>query len=109
MINSLKLSKSVFLLAALFFFYPANSKGFLSVKVQRIVDESGHEFLLRGMGLGGWMLQEGYMLQMPGGGNQHQIKAKITDLIGDEACERFYEKWLSNHVTKTDIDSLAKW
>lgn len=109
MINSLKLSKSVLLLAALFFFYPANSKGFLSVKGQQIVDKSGHEFLLRGMGLGGWMLQEGYMLRIPGGGSQQQIKAKIYDLIGDEACERFYENWLSNHVTKTDIDLLAKW
>lgn len=100
---------SLLLICTLVYPLTASSSGFLSVKKQTIVDDSGKEFLLRGMGLGGWMLQEGYMLRMPGGGSQQQIKAKITDLIGAELCGKFYEKWLSNHVTKTDIDSLAKW
>jgi endoglucanase len=100
---------SLLLISTLVYPLTASSSGFLRVKQHTIVDESGKEFLLRGMGLGGWMLQEGYMLRMPGGGSQQQIKAKITDLIGAELCEKFYEKWLSNHVTKTDIDSLAKW
>ncbi len=100
---------SLLLICTLGYPLTASSSGFLRVKQHTIVDESGKEFLLRGMGLGGWMLQEGYMLRMPGGGSQQQIKAKITDLIGAELCEKFYEKWLSNHVTKTDIDSLAKW
>jgi len=107
--NGLKLKISILFIAAFVFSFSASSKGFLSVKSQTIEDESGKEFLLQGMGLGGWMLQEGYMLRIPGGGSQRQIKAKISDLIGDEACERFYENWLSNHVTKTDIDLLAKW
>ena len=76
---------------------------------KKIVDASNQEIILRGMGLGGWMLQEGYMLRIFGGGSQQVIKSKITDLIGEDACSQFYEKWLQNHVTKADIDSLASW
>ncbi|HOW69063.1 MAG TPA: hypothetical protein PKY77_00565 [Phycisphaerae bacterium] len=41
---------------------PAHSEGFLGPGNTRIVDGRNREVLLRGMGLGGWMLQEGYML-----------------------------------------------
>jgi len=81
----------------------------LKVKGQQIVDSKGNEFITRGMGLGGWMLQEGYMLQIYNGGMQHLIKSRITELIGKEECDRFYELWHKNHMTKADVDSLAKW
>ncbi|MEM7654771.1 MAG: cellulase family glycosylhydrolase, partial [Bacteroidota bacterium] len=75
-----------------------------------IVNQEGEAVLLRGMGLGGWMLQEGYMLQTAGFANaQHKIRAKIEEVIGSEATDTFYENWLANHVRKIDIDSLAAW
>ncbi len=67
-------------------------------------------FILRGMGLGGWMLQEGYMLQTEGfAGPQYQIRNKIEQLIGEANTDLFYDKWLENHVRKIDIDSLKAW
>lgn len=49
-----------------------------------IVKENGDAILLRGMGLGGWILQEGYMLKTsPFANAQYQIKAKIIDLTGE--------------------------
>ena len=40
-----------------------------------IVDENQEEVLLRGVGLGGWMLQEGYMMNSNGGADtQHEFK-----------------------------------
>ena len=36
---------------------PASAQTFLRADGQRIVDESGNPVLLRGMGLGGWMLE----------------------------------------------------
>ena len=75
-----------------------------------IVNENQDTILLRGMGLGGWMVQEGYMLQTANFANpQHKIKAAIQDLIGKENMEAFYDAWLSNHVRKSDIDSLKAW
>lgn len=86
----------------------AQSEGFLHAKDARIVDGQNKEVLLRGMGLGGWMLQEGYMFGIKKEGSQHSIKARITDLIGKEECERFYQLWRKNHMTRADVDILAK-
>ncbi len=89
---------------------PVMGQSFLSTNGQAIVKENGDTILLRGMGLGGWMLQEGYMLKTASFANaQYQIKAKIAELIGEEDTELFYDAWLSNHVQKADIDSLAAW
>ncbi|MBK6946991.1 MAG: carbohydrate-binding protein [Haliscomenobacter sp.] len=101
--------------AALFCFFfammfQAKGQEFLKAHGKVIIKESGDTFLLRGMGLGGWMLQEGYMLQTAGFANpQYQIRAKIQELIGPEATDQFYDAWLSNHVRKIDIDSLGSW
>jgi endoglucanase len=86
-----------------------HGQGFLKADGSRIIDGKGNEVILRGMGLGGWMLQEGYMLQINNKGMQHSIKARITDLIGQENCDKFYDLWLQNHMTRADVDSLAKW
>ncbi|MBT8191036.1 MAG: carbohydrate-binding protein [Bacteroidia bacterium] len=110
-----KLTEIQFYARFLFLFLcviPFNSEaqGFLSTKGKAIVNSNQDTVLLRGMGLGGWMLQEGYMLQTSDFANaQREIIAHITDLIGEEDTELFYEAWLSNHVTKTDIDSLKSW
>ena len=77
---------------------------------QKIVDQNGNEVILRGMGLGGWMLQEPYMMEMSDFASaQWQIKLKIQDLIGPANTVAFYNAWHANHCTKTDIDSLASW
>jgi endoglucanase len=100
------------LIALLFFsFYISNasSQGFLKASGPVIVNEKGEKVILRGMGLGGWMLQEGYMLRVGNIGQQYRIKAKIEELIGREKTEDFYEGWLANHTRKIDIDSMAAW
>ena len=49
---------------------------FLHVQDKSILDGEGNNVILRGMGLGGWMLQEGYMLQLSSVANpQHEIRA----------------------------------
>ena len=86
----------------------AQQSAFLRAKGDRIVDGGGREVLLRGMGLGGWMLQEGYMLGIKKDGTQHSIRARITDLVGKEDAERFYQLWRQNHMTRDDVDRLAE-
>jgi aryl-phospho-beta-D-glucosidase BglC (GH1 family) len=62
------------------------------------------------MGLGGWMLQEGYMLETADfAGTQHKIKQTLEELVGEEATEEFYVAWLENYCQKKDIDSMAAW
>ncbi|MEQ8935481.1 MAG: cellulase family glycosylhydrolase [Amphiplicatus sp.] len=88
---------------------PAAADGFLRAEGTEIVDESGEPVILRGMGLGGWMLQEGYMLELPQLGTQQAIRANIEALIGPEKTAAFYTAWLDNHTTKADIDAMAAW
>ena len=89
---------------------PAFSQGYLHQDNQNIKDGNGNNVLLRGIGLGGWMIQEGYMLQTGAfAGPQHEIRQKITALIGEERTEAFYQSYRDNGITKRDIDSLKAW
>jgi endoglucanase len=87
----------------------SQSQGFLKSDNKRIINEKGENVLLRGIGLGGWMLQEGYMLHVNKESQQYRIKQRIELLIGKEQMQEFYKAWLSNHTTKSDIDSLHSW
>lgn len=82
---------------------------FLKADGQFIVNEQGEKVLLRGTGLGGWMLQEGYMLKLNDVGQQHRIQQKIEDVIGKDATKEFYSAWRANYVRKADIDAMASW
>ena len=83
---------------------------FLKTKGKMIVDEQGQEVILRGLGLGGWMLQEGYMMQSSDvADTQHEFRNRLVELMGEEKTQDFYDSWLANYATKPDIDSLAKW
>lgn len=87
----------------------AHADGYLRAKEKRIVDETGRPVILRGMGLGGWMLQEGYMLRLGelGKGQEHVIRAETAKLIGPEREAAIHQAWLDNHTTKADIDAMA--
>ncbi|MXV50154.1 cellulase family glycosylhydrolase [Pedobacter sp. HMF7647] len=85
------------------------AQGFLKTDGQKIVNEKGQNVLFRGIGLGGWMLQEGYMLGINKDGQQYKIRQRIEDLIGKKQTEEFYAGWLANHTRKADVDSLKKW
>ncbi|HCN51184.1 MAG TPA: glycosyl hydrolase family 5 [Chryseobacterium sp.] len=81
----------------------------LKTSGQKIVNDKGENIQLRGLGLGGWMLQEGYMLKTADfAGPQYKIKEKIADLIGENGMQAFYKAYLKNGITKQDIDFLAK-
>lgn len=98
------------ILPVLFFYsVPSFSQGFLKVKGKHIENDKDKNFILRGMGLGGWMLQEGYMFDLGFMGQQYKIREKITELIGKKEADNFYKTWLKNHTGETDIDSLASW
>ncbi len=86
-----------------------SAKDFLRAEGTRIVDAEGRPVILRGMGLGGWMLQEGYMLEVPQFGTQRVIRQRIEQLIGPQKTDAFYTAWLDNHTTKADIDAMARW
>ncbi|MCZ4245313.1 cellulase family glycosylhydrolase [Pedobacter sp. HCMS5-2] len=85
------------------------AQGFLKTEGKKIVNEKGENVLLRGFGLGGWMLQEGYMLKINKEAQQYRIRERIEELMGARQTQEFYDAWLNNHTRKIDIDSLKAW
>jgi len=106
------MKKTVFLAMTICLMVSCNRSdtGFLRTDGRHIVNGKGEFVLLRGIGLGGWMLQEPYMLRLaqvtPA---QYDIKNRITALIGEERCGEFYDAWLKNMITRRDLDSLKAW
>ncbi len=82
----------------------------LSASGQKIVDASGQEVILKGVGLGSWLLMEGYQIKpgFEGGGTQWSIKKRLYDQgLSDADVETFFQNWRNNFITKADIDYIA--
>ena len=66
------------IIGSIFLFNSLFSQGFLQVDNGDIVDGTGAPILLKGLGLGGWLVPEGYMLNIPGYGSPTEIENKTT-------------------------------
>lgn len=87
-----------------------NEMGRLRVEGKEIVNNQG-PFLIKSIGTGNWMIQEGYMMQSTdaGIGTHTQFRTKLEQEIGEERTAEFYQDWLDNHMTKSDLDSMKAW
>ena len=71
-------------------------------------DDNSNNVILRGINLGGWMLQEPYLFQFTGAADsQHEFKEKLVEFIGQENTDNFYNAWYENFISQGDVDSLA--
>lgn len=106
----LKMKKSILLLLLSSHLILNAQTGFVRSSGKQIVDPNGANLIIRSIGTGNWMLQEGYMMQTSGVANtQHEFRKKLTDLIGADKTNQFYTAWLNNHFRKIDVDSMARW
>ena len=83
------------------------SSQFLSTSGMDVVDPDGNTFILKGMGLGGWLVPEGYMLLT--GGSPTDIRNKFIDLVGEDSTNAIMKRYEENYVGEKDIEQLAKW
>jgi endoglucanase len=74
----------------------------------KIVNTSGQEVVLRGYNVGGWLLQESYILQTDTLNCQWRIKQGLLRTMSEAQMEEFYRQYRANFITKADIDYLAK-
>jgi hypothetical protein len=82
--------------------------GFLHAQEQDIVDETGQKITLRGVGLGNWMLPEGYMWRFGSNGDRpRRIEKIVSDLIGPEKASHFWSEYRRNYITEADIARIA--
>ena len=89
------------------------AQGFLHNMNGEVVDGSGEPILLRGFGLGGWLVPEGYMLHnqawIEGFESPTDIENHVIDLIGQDEANDFWELYRANYVAQADIDKIAEW
>ncbi|MEV4639891.1 cellulase family glycosylhydrolase [Actinoplanes sp. NPDC049548] len=82
--------------------------GHIRTRGAEIVDASGRPLLLRGVGLGNWLLPEGYMWRFGDGlASPRQIEARIARLIGADAAADFWKRFRDVFVAEDDIARIA--
>ncbi|SNC61511.1 Aryl-phospho-beta-D-glucosidase BglC, GH1 family [Hymenobacter gelipurpurascens] len=74
----------------------------------KMVDASGQEVVLRGFNVGGWLLQESYILKTDSLNSQWRIKQALLRTMSEAQMENFYRQYRANFITKADIDFIAK-
>lgn len=87
---------------------PASFEGFVRAQDARLVDGSGRDLLLRGVGLGNWLLPEGYMWGFgPGAESPREIEALVERLIGPAAARDFWLRFGDVFIAEADIARIA--
>ena len=89
-------------------FGPANA--YYTTRGQDFIDKStGERVILRGFGLGCWLLPEGYMWGIRKIDRPRQFEKAIADLIGEENAQEFWRLYHENYVTRGDIAAMKAW
>jgi endoglucanase len=82
---------------------------FLHTQGQDIVNEQGEKIMLRGVGLGNWLLPEGYMWKF---GNEadrpRRIEKLVSDLIGPANAKKFWTEFRNNYIAEPDIQRISQ-
>ena len=82
--------------------------GFLRAENGKIVNGRGEEILLAGMGIGNWLLPEGYMWRFGGRYNSpRRIEELVRDLCGSTFAAAFWERFRADYITEDDIAAMA--
>ncbi len=84
-------------------------RGFIRTSGQDFVDSKGNKIFFRGIGLGNWLLPEGYMWSFGSKGDRpRRIEAMIRDMIGVKKAEEFWSKYRTDFITEQDIRLIAE-
>ncbi|WRT69321.1 uncharacterized protein IL334_006305 [Kwoniella shivajii] len=79
-------------------------KDFLKVDGEKITLR-GEEVILKGTAIGGWMNMENFITGYTG--HEHQVRAALKDVLGDEKYEYFFEKFLEYFFGEDDAKFFA--
>ena len=88
---------------------PANFSGFVHARNAQLVDGAGNAVLLRGVGLGNWLLPEGYMWKFgPGAESPREIEKLVVNLLGEGSAEDFWNDFREIFISEADIELISR-
>ncbi len=83
--------------------------GFVHARGDQVVDGHDEPLLLRGMGLGNWLLPEGYMWKFGDEmSSPRQIEDRIEALVGPNRAAEFWQRFGDTFITESDIARIAQ-
>jgi aryl-phospho-beta-D-glucosidase BglC (GH1 family) len=82
---------------------------FFSTSGTQILNRQGEPVVIKGFGLGGWLMPEGYMFNMPGDFGPTKLRNAINDLLGVSDTEQWFEEFRTNYVQEEDIIAMKEW
>ncbi len=86
----------------------AHFDGYVHASGTRLVDGSGAELKLRGVGLGNWLLPEGYMWGFSDEmASPRQIEARFEELVGPDRAAEFWRRFRAGFITEADVARIA--
>ena len=101
--------KLIFILAILFGM-DSPVQAYFTTDGQNVINrETGDIVQLRGIGLGGWLLPEGYMWGIRKLNRPRHFEAAIEDLIGSRNAAKFWDLYYTNFVTREDIGIMKSF
>jgi len=71
--------------------------------------KTGERVILRGFGIGCWLLPEGYMWGIGKYDRPWQFEKAIEELIGEEDARKFWEIYHRNFFTEEDVKAMKMW
>lgn len=85
-------------------------KDFIQVKEGKLVNGQDEEVLLKGVNLGGWLLQESWMCPVSGEdrkwANLDTLNV-LSERFGEEKTQELFETYQDNWITEWDIQNIA--
>ncbi|MEQ9309433.1 MAG: cellulase family glycosylhydrolase [Balneolaceae bacterium] len=84
---------------------------FFKTSGKEILNRQGEPVVIKGFGLGGWLLPEGYMfgLNREGYTSASDMFENAVDLIGESDAEEWIQRFRDNYVTEDDIILMKQW
>ncbi|MEV0616568.1 cellulase family glycosylhydrolase [Nonomuraea sp. NPDC050404] len=83
--------------------------GFVRADGARLVDGTGNPLLPRGIGLGNWLLAEGYMWKFGDElSSQRQIEQHLQTLVGPAKAAEFWTRFRATFITEADVAAIAR-
>ncbi|MDZ7315856.1 MAG: cellulase family glycosylhydrolase [candidate division KSB1 bacterium] len=81
----------------------------LRVQGRDIVDRNGKRVILRAVGLGNYLLPEGYMWKFGKNGDRpRRIEKLIVDMIGEQEAKKFWRQFRANYITEADVARIKE-
>jgi endoglucanase len=82
--------------------------GFVTVKGRQFLSPDGQPLLLKGIGLGNWLLPEGYMFHFKTANSPRLIGTVLNELVGEDQSRKFWKAFRENYITREDIRFIKR-